>query len=67
VLSKAEGELKETHGDILTCAPGVSWYEVQLKEQKVFVKGSVPYEEVLAKIQKTGKEVGTSSVTMIRS
>jgi copper chaperone len=36
---------------------GVSWYEVQLEEQKVKVKGSMPYEEVLGKIKKTGKEV----------
>jgi hypothetical protein len=39
---------------------GVSWYEVQLEEQKVKVKGSMPYEEVLGKIKKTGKEVSTS-------
>lgn len=33
-------------------------YTVSLEEQQVVVKGGVPYDEVLGKIQKTGKEVG---------
>ncbi|KIK95237.1 hypothetical protein PAXRUDRAFT_398535 [Paxillus rubicundulus Ve08.2h10] len=36
-------------------------YEVKLKEQQVNVKGDVPYDTILEKIKKTGKEVGASS------
>lgn len=36
---------------------GVSEYNVNLESQLVTVKGTIPYDDVLAKIQKTGKEV----------
>ena len=36
---------------------GVSSYDVSLEKQEVIVKGTVPYETVLEKIKKTGKEV----------
>lgn len=36
---------------------GVSSFDVSLEKQEVIVKGTVPYEDVLAKIKKTGKEV----------
>lgn len=37
--------------------PGVDSFTVNLETQEVIVKGSLPYEDVLAKIKKTGKEV----------
>ncbi|KAK0459765.1 uncharacterized protein EV420DRAFT_1225716, partial [Desarmillaria tabescens] len=36
---------------------GVNDYSVNLDTQEVIVKGSIPYEDVLARIKKTGKEV----------
>jgi hypothetical protein len=36
---------------------GVTFYEVSLEKQEVIVKATVPYETVLEKISKTGKEV----------
>jgi hypothetical protein len=36
---------------------GVSEYEVSLEKQEVFVTGAIPYDDLLAKIKKTGKEV----------
>jgi hypothetical protein len=36
-------------------------YEVSLQNQQVKVTGDVPYETVLEKIKRTGKEVGASS------
>ena len=41
--------------------PGVNDYSVSLDTQEVIVKGTLPYEDVYAKIQKTGKEVRRSS------
>ncbi|KAF7304905.1 Copper chaperone [Mycena kentingensis (nom. inval.)] len=38
-------------------ADGVSEFTVNLETQEVLVTGSIPYEDVLAKIKKTGKEV----------
>lgn len=32
-------------------------YEVKLAEQEVFVTGNIPYDDLLEKIKKTGKEV----------
>ncbi|KAF8843638.1 copper chaperone, partial [Paxillus ammoniavirescens] len=37
-------------------------YEVSLQNQQVKVTGDVPYETVLEKIKKTGKEVVSSEV-----
>ncbi|KAJ7449846.1 hypothetical protein FB451DRAFT_1008161, partial [Mycena latifolia] len=36
---------------------GVSDFSVNLETQEVLVTGTIPYEDVLAKIKKTGKEV----------
>ena len=36
---------------------GVNDYSVNLDTQEVVVKGSMPYDDVLARIKKTGKEV----------
>ncbi|KAL1671746.1 hypothetical protein EV122DRAFT_272177 [Schizophyllum commune] len=44
VLEKAKGN-------------GVNDYSVSLDTQEVIVKGTLPYEDVYAKIQKTGKEI----------
>nr|GAT58656.1 copper chaperone [Mycena chlorophos] len=38
-------------------ADGVSEFTVNLETQEVLVKGTIPYEDVLARIKKTGKEV----------
>jgi copper chaperone len=35
----------------------VASYDVNLEKQEVIVKGTLPYDNVLAVIQKTGKEV----------
>jgi copper chaperone len=35
----------------------VSSYDVNLDKQEVVVNGSIPYDDVLAVIKKTGKEV----------
>lgn len=36
---------------------GVDTFTVDLDTQEVVVKGTMPYEDVLARIKKTGKEV----------
>ncbi|KAF9564615.1 hypothetical protein CPC08DRAFT_684788 [Agrocybe pediades] len=38
-------------------ADGVSSFTVNLETQEVIVNGTIPYDDVLAKIKKTGKEV----------
>lgn len=47
--------------------PGVDSYDVSLETQQVIVKGSAPYDLVLEKIKKTGKEVGELFITIFRS
>ncbi|KAJ7219305.1 hypothetical protein GGX14DRAFT_356675, partial [Mycena pura] len=42
---------------VLEKADGVSEFSVNLETQEVLVTGTIPYEDVLAKIKKTGKEV----------
>ncbi|KAA1471130.1 copper chaperone taha [Dentipellis sp. KUC8613] len=42
---------------VLKKAEGVSSYDVNLETQQVLVTGTIPYDDVLSKIQKTGKEV----------
>lgn len=37
--------------------PGVSSYDVSLEKQEVLVTGTIPYNDLLEKIKKTGKEV----------
>ena len=36
---------------------GVTEYTVDLKAQEVLVTGTLPYDDVLTRIKKTGKEV----------
>ncbi|KAI0818755.1 copper chaperone taha [Irpex lacteus] len=36
---------------------GISDYSVSLEKQEVLVTGTIGYDDLLAKIQKTGKEV----------
>ncbi|KAF8077915.1 hypothetical protein FPV67DRAFT_1405008 [Lyophyllum atratum] len=36
---------------------GVSEFTVNLETQEVIVKSTLPYEDILARIKKTGKEV----------
>lgn len=46
-----------------SCArPGVSEFDVSLDTQTVVVKGTAPYDTVLEKIKKTGKEVKSGQV-----
>lgn len=41
---------------------GVDSFDVSLENQSVVVKGSAPYDTVLEKIKKTGKEVKSGQV-----
>ncbi|KAI0000181.1 hypothetical protein BJV74DRAFT_822078 [Russula compacta] len=41
---------------------GISSFEVKLETQEVQVNGTVPYDDVLAVIKKTGKEVRSGEV-----
>jgi copper chaperone len=43
---------------------GVSEFSVDLDTQEVLVTGTMPYEDVLARIKKTGKEVSYSTFTV---
>ena len=45
---------------------GVTDYTVDLKTQEVLVTASLPYDDVLARIKKTGKEVCFQLVTFSR-
>jgi copper chaperone len=36
---------------------GVTSHDISLEKQEVLVKATIPYDDVLAKIKKTGKEV----------
>lgn len=37
---------------------GVAEYDISLEKQEVLVKGTIPYDDLHAKIAKTGKQVG---------
>ncbi|GAA5902330.1 hypothetical protein JCM5296_003114 [Sporobolomyces johnsonii] len=47
---------------VLKKTEGVSSYDISLEKQEVIVKTSVPYDDILAKIKKTGKEVKSGEV-----
>ncbi|KAE8211160.1 hypothetical protein CF319_g653 [Tilletia indica] len=47
---------------VLKKLDGVSSYDISLDTQTVVVKGTAPFETVLEKIKKTGKEVRSSEV-----
>ncbi|CAD6960443.1 unnamed protein product [Tilletia controversa] len=47
---------------VLKKLEGVSSYDISLDTQTVVVKGTAPFETVLEKIKKTGKEVWSSEV-----
>ncbi|THG99772.1 hypothetical protein EW026_g2642 [Hermanssonia centrifuga] len=42
---------------VLAKAEGVSSYDVSLEKQEVLVTGTISYDDVYAKIAKTGKQV----------
>ncbi|TBU65739.1 copper chaperone taha [Dichomitus squalens] len=42
---------------VLKKTEGVSSYDISLEKQEVIVKGTIPYDDLHAKIAKTGKEV----------
>ncbi|THH11575.1 hypothetical protein EW146_g7991 [Bondarzewia mesenterica] len=42
---------------VLKKSEGISSYEISLEKQEVLVKGTIPYDDLLATIKKTGKEV----------
>lgn len=44
---------------------GVSSFDISLEKQEVIVKGTAPYETVLEKIKKTGKEVRRAPICYI--
>ncbi|PWN89578.1 putative ATX1-antioxidant protein and metal homeostasis factor [Acaromyces ingoldii] len=47
---------------VLQKLDGVSSFDVSLETQQVVVKGTAPYDTVLEKIKKTGKEVRKGEV-----
>ncbi|KAJ1019070.1 hypothetical protein NDA18_006221 [Ustilago nuda] len=47
---------------VLSKLDGVDSFDVSLENQTVVVKGSAPYQTVLEKIKKTGKEVKHAEV-----
>ncbi|KAI0341559.1 copper chaperone taha [Trametopsis cervina] len=47
---------------VLKKAEGVSSYDVSLERQEVLVTGSIPYDTLLEKIKKTGKEVRSGEI-----
>ncbi|KAN0061857.1 Cytosolic copper metallochaperone [Thecaphora frezii] len=47
---------------VLSKLEGVSEFDVSLEKQTVIVKGTAPYEMVLQKIEKTGKQVKSGKV-----
>ncbi|GAA5988446.1 hypothetical protein JCM11641_005345 [Rhodosporidiobolus odoratus] len=47
---------------VLKKTEGVSSYSISLPDQTVLVTTSVPYDDILAKIKKTGKEVKSGEV-----
>jgi len=49
-------------GLTITHSQLVSSYDVSLEKQEVFVTGTIPYDDVLAVISKTGKEVSINAV-----
>ncbi|GAA5897249.1 hypothetical protein JCM8208_003769 [Rhodotorula glutinis] len=49
---------------VLKKTEGVSSYDVSLDTQQVIVKTTVPYDDILAKIKKTGKEVISGEVVV---
>ncbi|GAA5959395.1 hypothetical protein JCM8115_000099 [Rhodotorula mucilaginosa] len=42
---------------VLKKTEGVTSHDISLEKQEVLVKATIPYDDVLAKIKKTGKEV----------
>jgi copper chaperone len=46
----------------ITNSRPVSSYDVNLEKQEVLVTGSIPYDDVLSVISKTGKEVSINAV-----
>jgi copper chaperone len=49
--------LRLTINSLSDTSTGVTEFDVSLEEQKVTVTGTMPYEDVLEKIKKTGKKV----------
>ncbi|PWZ01147.1 putative ATX1-antioxidant protein and metal homeostasis factor [Testicularia cyperi] len=47
---------------VLSKLDGVDSFDVSLENQTVLVKGTAPYDTVLEKIKKTGKEVKSGQV-----
>ncbi|GAA5983383.1 hypothetical protein JCM10908_000262 [Rhodotorula pacifica] len=47
---------------VLKKTEGVTSHDISLDKQEVLVKATVPYDDVLAKIKKTGKEVKSGEV-----
>lgn len=66
VLKKAEGESHSysvSVGALRHVCEGVSSFDVSLEKQEVLVNGSIPYDDLLEKIKKTGKEVSTAGTS----
>lgn len=72
VLSKKEGTceiigkaLAVTHVHCVRRLLGVDSFDVSLEKQEVIVRGTAPYDDVLATIKKTGKEVCYSLSSLV--
>jgi copper chaperone len=52
---------------VLAKTEGISSYDVSLEKQEVLVTGTIPYDELLEKIKKTGKEVCVASYLISRN
>lgn len=66
VLSKAKADSEslqpyqvpiELHEALISVDLGVDEYGVSLEKQQMLVTGTIPYDELLEKIKKTGNEV----------
>jgi copper chaperone len=65
-LKKAEEKGSEYHtllGLTIAHVEPVSSYDVSLDKQEVLVTGTIPYDDVLEVIKKTGKEVSINVIS----
>jgi len=56
-----------THFELTLRNTGVSSFEISLDKQEVIVKGTAPYDTVLEKIKKTGKEVRQTIYNLLKA
>lgn len=60
VLKKTEGGSQLISASLLIRGfSGVNSYDISLEKQEVIVHTAIPYDDILAKIKKTGKTVNS--------